>query len=108
MKDGKVYQGDDTDIDFPVARYVDGSPIDLTGATLYCEVQFGTDTPIVAGATFINADGTSRARFSSSQTALWVKDKQGKFDGRVKLANGLKHTVGTGEFWVKDPITTVP
>ncbi len=107
MKDGKAYQGDDTDILFPKARDADGNAIDLTGANLFCEVQFG-DLPIVtAAATFIYADGTCRARFSAAQTSAWPTSLEGKYDGRVRLANGLVRTIGRGTFWVLDPVTRV-
>ena len=106
-----VYIGDDFDIAF-TALLVDGSVLDLTGATLYCDVQpaAGGGTKIAAAAFVIDAPaaGRARARFSSVQSAAFTAGAYYDYDGRVTLANGERHTIGSGQFMAKSAVTPTP
>lgn len=103
------YLGEDFDVFFPVAKDARGATVSLVGATLYCSAQTGTATAVAAQATYVDeAAGTSRARFSSAQTAGFVVGGTYVYDGRVRLASGEIHTIGRGEFRVAAAKTPTP
>jgi len=105
----KAYQGDDLDIYFPQVKDATGALVDLTGATLYCDVKIGAGAVQAASSTTLDVGaGTGRARFLSALTAAWAAGSWGTYDGRVKTAGGLVLTVGSGTFLVAAPVTPTP
>lgn len=111
---GRHRAGDDLDIFVPQVKDVLGRLVDLTGATLFCDVQHDGVTPgsyvkVAAAATVVDAlTGTARARFSAAQTILWPPNTDATYDGRVRLANGQLGTVVEGSFIILAPITPQP
>jgi hypothetical protein len=105
----KVFQGDDLDIFFPQVRDATGALVNLTGATLYCDVRIGTGAVQAASATVVDTgEGTARARFSSAVTAAWTAGAWGTYDGRLRTSGGLVLTIGSGSFLVTAPVTPTP
>lgn len=107
-----VYLGDDVDIHFS-ALDTQGQPIDITGATLLCDVKTGTDAPIACARFFVDdgPNGVCRARFSGAQTATFKPGATYSYDGRVLVqdAGGTQlHTIGSGSFRAAGTVTPTP
>jgi hypothetical protein len=105
----KAYKGDDLDIYIPQVKDATGALVDLTGATLYCNVRIGTGSTVAANSTTVDAlAGTARARFVSATTAAWTDGESGTYDARIVTAAGLRLTVGSGSFLVVAAVTPTP
>ena len=94
------YQGDDETWPVRLTTQSDGLPIDITGATITCELRLGfaDEAPVAQTATCTITDGAD-GRFEISLTSVQTKTMAGttyKYDVEIELG-GKTRTYLKGE-----------
>ena len=84
---------------------VNGSPLDLTGATVTAQIRKQSDAPVIYQIQTAITNASS-GQFEFSEQIIDIPNCNYKYDVRIELANGEVNSWIEGQFIITERITT--